>query len=354
MADFYPLRVAEIAHDTREAVVVTLEPRGEDKERFRFRPGQYLTLRREFAGTELRRSYSICSGPGEPLKVGVKRVAGGAFSSFAKSDLTVGDIVEAMAPQGRFAAPEEVGGRHYLGFAAGSGITPVLSIAKAVLGADATAKFTLVYGNRAVSQIMFRRELGDLKDRYLGRFSLIHVLSGEGGEIPLFCGRIDAQKTRDLLAAWVRIETVDAAFICGPETMMREVSGALEEAGLPKDRIRFELFGAAQPGRLAERPVSSEAQAKAVRATIVIDGNPHSFAMDAEETILDAARAEGLDAPFSCRAGVCSTCIGRVVEGEVEMAQNYALEDYEVKRGLVLTCQARPVTDAVTIEYGGH
>lgn len=354
MADFYPLRVTEIAHDTREAVVLTLEPRDEDRERFRFRPGQYLTLRRHFDGTELRRSYSICSGPGEALKVGVKRVEGGAFSSFAKGDLKVGDSVEAMVPQGRFAAPEEVGGRHYLGFAAGSGITPVLSIAKAVLGADATARFTLVYGNRAVSQIMFRRELGDLKDRHLGRFSLVHVLSGEAGEIPLFSGRIDGAKTRELLASWVRIETVDAAFICGPETMMREVSGALEEAGLPKDRIRFELFGAAQPGRLAARPASASAEAKAVRATVIVDGSPHAFTMGREETILDAARAEGLDAPFSCRAGVCSTCIGRVVSGEVEMAQNYALEDYEVRRGLVLTCQARPVTDAVTIEYGGH
>jgi ring-1,2-phenylacetyl-CoA epoxidase subunit PaaE len=355
LAEFFPLRVAGIAHDTRDAVVVTLEARETDAERFHFRPGQYLTLRHLIEGTELRRSYSICSAPGEALRVGVKRVDGGAFSSFAKGELKIGDTIEAMAPQGRFVAPQEGQGRHYLGFAAGSGITPVLSIAKAALSSDADARFTLVYGNRAVSQIMFRRELGEMKDRWLSRFSLVHILSGEGGEIPLFSGRIDADKCRELFRSWVQIETVDAAFICGPEAMMREVSGALEQAGLARDRIRFELFGAAQPGRLAQRPASAQrAEEKSVRATILMDGTPHSFAMGRDETILDAARAHDLDAPFSCHAGVCSTCVGRLVSGEVEMAQNYALEDYEVKRGLVLTCQARPLTDTVTIEYGGH
>lgn len=358
MSDFYPLTVTDIAHDTRDAVVLTLAPRPQDAERFHFTPGQYLTFRRDFDGEELRRSYSICAAPAEGvLKVGIKRVGGGAFSSFAKSELAVGDTLEAMLPQGRFAAPQETQGRHYLGFAAGSGITPILAIVKAVLANDAKARFTLVYGNRSASQVMFRGELGNLKDRYLERLNVIHIFSGEAQEIELFSGRIDGDKCRALFGSWVRPETADMAFICGPEAMMKDVSGALREAGMAEDRVKFELFGSSQPGRAKMQAKADDARAAGdmVKATIVIDGTPHSFEMPREgQSVLEAAREHDIDAPFACKAGVCSTCIARVKTGEVEMVQNFALEDYEVERGLVLTCQSYPVSDEVTIEYEGH
>ncbi|MCB8836383.1 ferredoxin--NADP reductase [Aurantimonas sp. VKM B-3413] len=358
MADFYPLTVTDIAHDTRDAVVLTLAPRPEDVGRFRFTPGQYLTFRRRFDGEELRRSYSICAAPGEGvLKVGIKRVEGGAFSSYAKSGLAVGETLEAMPPEGRFGAPEETAGRHFLGFAAGSGITPILAIVKSVLSGDPDARFTLVYGNRSVSQVMFRRELGELKDRYLHRLNVVHVFSGEAQEIELFSGRIDAAKCRALFGRWIRPEDAEMAFICGPEAMMKDVSAALQEAGMAKEKIRFELFGSAQPGRAKQKAKADAARAigNMVKATIIIDGVPHSFDMPREgQSVLDAAREHDIDAPFSCHNGVCSTCMGRVKSGEVEMAQNYALEDYEVERGLVLTCQSYPVSDEITIEYEGH
>ncbi|SFP66877.1 2Fe-2S iron-sulfur cluster-binding protein [Tranquillimonas alkanivorans] len=357
MQDFFPLTVTDINHDTRDAVVVTLAPRAEDADRFRFRPGQYLTFRRDFDGEELRRSYSICATPEEGLRVGIKRVEGGAFSTFAKGDLNIGDTLEAMPPQGRFGTEEETGGKHYLGFAAGSGITPILSLIKSILSGNDQAKFTLVYGNRSVSSVMFRRELGDLKDRYLDRFNVIHVFSGEAQEIELFSGRIDADKCHALFGPWVRPDTAEMAFICGPEGMMKDVASALEEAGMPKNRIKFELFGAAQPGR-AKLKARAEAARKAgnmVKATVIMDGAPHTFEMPREgQSVLEAAREHDIDAPFSCKAGVCSTCIGRVKKGDVEMAQNYALEDYEVEAGLVLTCQCYPVSDEITIEYEGH
>ncbi|QDL91930.1 2Fe-2S iron-sulfur cluster binding domain-containing protein [Paroceanicella profunda] len=360
MQEFFPLTVTDIAHDTRDAVVLSLAPRAEDMERFRFRPGQYLTFRRSFDGAELRRSYSICAAPGEGLRVGIKRVSGGAFSGWAKSDLAVGDTIEAMPPQGRFGPGDTAPGvqaRHYIGFAAGSGITPVLSIARTILGGDPEARFTLVYGNRAVASVMFRAELGELKDRYLSRFSVLHLFSGPGAEEGLFSGRIDAGKCAALFGGWLQPAEAEMAFICGPEAMMKEVAGALEGAGLPRERIRFELFGADQPGRAKLRAEAAAARASGdmVRATVIIDGAATEFQMPRRgQSVLEAAREHDIDAPFSCKAGVCSTCIGRVHKGEVEMLQNYALEDYEVARGLVLTCQCIPLSDEIVIEYEGH
>ncbi|WP_319774105.1 ferredoxin--NADP reductase [Breoghania sp.] len=358
MSDFYPLTVTDVAHDTRDAVVLTLAPRPEDVERFHFTPGQYLTFRKDFDGEELRRSYSICAGLGEGvLKVGIKRVGGGAFSSFAKSDIHVGDTLEAMPPQGRFGVTAGTDGHRYIGFAAGSGITPILSIVKSILEGDANAEFTLVYGNRSASQVMFRSELGDLKDRYLARFNVVHIFSGEAQEIELFSGRIDKDKCKALFGSWVQPEDAELAFICGPQGMMEGVSEALQEAGMPKERIKFELFGAAQPGR-AKRQADADAARAAgdmVKATVIIDGTPHSFEMPRKgQSVLEAAREHDIDAPHSCCNGVCSTCMARVKSGEVEMAQNFALEDYEVERGVVLTCQSYPVTDEITIEYEGH
>ena len=356
MQEFFPLTVTGIDHDTRDAVVVSLAPAKGDCDKFRFRPGQYLTFRRKFEGEDLRRSYSICATPEEGLRVGIKKVDGGAFSSFAKHDLKVGDTLEALPPQGRFHAPEEAGEKHYLGFAAGSGITPVLSIAKSILSGSHAARFTLVYGNRQLSSVMFKREIGDLKDRYLDRLNVVHVFSGEAQEIELFSGRIDAEKCRALFGPWVSPEA-EMAFICGPEAMMKDVAAALEEAGMPKEKIKFELFGAAQPGRAKMRAAAQAARESGdmVRATVILDGVSRSFKMPRTgQSVLDAAREHDIDAPFSCKAGVCSTCIGRVKSGEVEMMQNYALEDNEVADGLVLTCQCLPLSDEITIEYEGH
>ncbi|PWJ21923.1 2Fe-2S iron-sulfur cluster-binding protein [Jannaschia seohaensis] len=347
---FQPLTVAAVERLTRDAVAVIFE----DAPGFDFVQGQYLTLRRDFDGTEIRRSYSICAAPGEPLRVGIKRVEGGAFSTWAQN-LAPGDTVEAMPPMGRFhsaIAPDAE--RHYLLVAAGSGITPILSIARTVLEREPRSRVTLLYANRAVNTIMFQTELDDLKSRFLARLAIVHILKQDAQDIPLFTGRIDAAKLDALFDSWVQVDTVDEAFICGPEGLMETVRERLGAHGLPKDRIHVELFAAAQPGRLPQRPRDA-AEAKPTVATIRIDGAAHEITMERDQSLLDAALENAIDAPYACRAGVCSTCMCRVVEGEVEMVQNHALEDYEVERGYVLGCQSYPVSARVVIEYDtGH
>ncbi|MCT8997343.1 1,2-phenylacetyl-CoA epoxidase subunit PaaE [Chelativorans intermedius] len=357
MARFHPLKVIDVRRETRDAVVVTLEPRDEDRALFGFTQGQYLTFRRNFDGEELRRSYSICAGVDEGcLKVGIKRVEGGAFSTWANENLAPGDEIEAMPPMGKFHTeldPEAE--KHYLAIAAGSGITPILSIIKTVLAREPKSRLTLVYANRQVSSIMFREELEDLKNLHLGRFSVLHVLKAEAQEIELFTGRIDAEKMAALFRHWIDPATIDTVFICGPEAMMLSVAASLREHGLRDDQIKFELFASSQPGRAKVRPVPRAEAARAgngVAATVTLDGTTRSFQMPCEgETILDAALANAMDAPYSCKAGVCSTCRCKVLEGEVEMAVNHALEDYEVRAGYVLSCQARPISDRVVVSY---
>lgn len=355
MARFLPLTVTDVRRETRDAVVVTLTPRDEDRALFDFTQGQYLTFRRSFDGEELRRSYSICAGVDDGcLQVGIKRVDGGAFSTWANENLTPGDMIEAMPPMGKFSMPlDPATARHYVGFAAGSGITPVLSIVKTVLRREPGSRFTLVYANRQISSIMFREELEDLKNLYLGRFSVLHVLESEAQEIDLFTGRIDADKMTALFDRWIDPKSVDAAFICGPEPMMLTVAQSLRDHGLRDDQIRFELFASGQPGRAKARPVSRTTEGgEGTQATMTLDGATRSFAMPREgQTILDAAIANNLDAPYSCKAGVCSTCRCKVLEGEAEMAVNHALEDYEVRAGYVLSCQAYPLTDRVVVTY---
>lgn len=344
---FHDLEVTAVEQLTRDAVAITARPLSGT---FDFKPGQYLTFRREFDGAELRRSYSICAAPGQGLRVGIKRVDGGAFSSWAQG-LQPGDRLEAMTPMGSFHKP---GGRHVLGFAAGSGITPILSILTATLAEDAQSTFTLVYGNRTRASIMFRDALSDLKDTYLGRLNIIHVLSGETQEIPLFEGRIDAAKCDALFQHWIDVANADRAYICGPEAMMADVASALEAEGMPKTDIRYELFGASQPGRAAKAPVADAA--KGIPASVTLEGETRQFTLSPTLSLLDAARGQSLDAPFACCAGVCSTCKARVTDGEVEMAANHALEDYEVEQGFVLTCQAYARSDRVAWDYdqAGH
>ena len=355
MARFLPLDVVDVRKDTRDAVVVTLRPRPEDEDRFAFIQGQYLTFRRDFDGEELRRSYSICAGLDEGfLRVGIKRVDGGAFSTWANENLAPGAVLEAMPPMGNFHTALDAGeARHYLGFAGGSGITPVLSIIKTVLSREPKSRFTLVYANRQVASIMFREELEDLKNIYLGRLSVLHVLEAEGQEIDLFTGRIDAEKMQGLFTHWVDPKSVTTAFICGPEPMMLTIAEGLRAQGLSDDQIKFELFASGQPGRAKKRAVSTSTDTgEACEATVTLDGATRAFRMPKQgESLLDAALANDLDAPYACKAGVCSTCRAKVLEGETEMLVNHALEDYEVRQGYVLTCQCYPLSDKVVVSY---
>ena len=354
MAQFHPLTVTDIHHTIRDAVVLTLEPT--DPETFRFIQGQYLTFRQDFDGTELRRNYSICAGLDDgKLQVGIKRVEGGAFSTFANTELQVGDTLHAMPPMGNFHTEIEPNkGKAYLGFAGGSGITPVLSILKTMLAREPDSTFTLVYANRAVHTIMFREELEDLKNRYMGRLTLIHVLE-TGQDIDLFSGRVDQEKCALLFKSWINVGAVDTAFICGPEPMMLAIAEALESHGLSKDQIKFELFGAGQQGRLATPAVSARAEGAAEPSvTITLDGPPPQMDMAKESSVLETALSNALDAPFACKAGVCSTCKAKVTQGEYEMLTNHALEDYEVEAGFVLTCQCYPISDTLSIDYDQH
>ncbi|WP_422021401.1 1,2-phenylacetyl-CoA epoxidase subunit PaaE [Roseibium sp.] len=356
MARFHALQVTDIRRDTRDAVVVTLKPEAADQDAFDFIQGQYLTFRRDFDGEELRRSYSICAGRDDGcLKVGIKRVEGGAFSTWANEELKVGDLLDVMPPMGRFFTelePEKA--KSYLGFAGGSGITPVLSIIKTVLAREPKSTFTLIYANRQTSSIMFREELEDLKNTYLGRFSVIHILETETQDIDLFTGRIDGEKMDLLFRLWVDAEEVDTAFICGPEPMMLTIADSLRKHGLADEQIRFELFASSQPGRAKNKAVS-EAAAKSAgtcEVSVTLDGSTRNFQMEKNgSSVLEAAIANAMDAPYSCKAGVCSTCRAKVIEGEVEMEVNHALEDYEVRAGYVLSCQCIPVSDKVVISY---
>ena len=356
MARFHPLTVTDVRRETRDAVVVTLRPSDEDRAVFDFTQGQYLTFRRKFEDEELRRSYSICAGKDEGvLKVGIKRVDGGCFSTWVNENLKPGDMLEAMPPMGAFfTALEPEVGKHYLGFAGGSGITPVLSIIKTVLSREPRSRFTLVYANRQISSIMFREELEDLKNLYLGRLSVLHVLESEAQDIDLFTGRVDGEKCAALFRSWIDIGSIATAFICGPEPMMLAIAAALREHGLRDDQIKFELFASSQPGR-ARRKVEQANGADhdaACEATVTLDGASRTFKFPKQgRSLLDAALENAMDAPYACKAGVCSTCRAKVLEGEVEMETNHALEDYEVRQGYVLTCQCYPLTDRIVVSY---
>ena len=355
MARFHDLTVTGIQKTIRDAVVVTLKPQEGDETAFDFIQGQYLTFRHDFDGEELRRSYSICAGKDDGcLQVGIKRVDGGAFSTWANEDLKVGDTLQAMSPMGTFHTALDAGAaRQYLGFAGGSGITPVLSILKTVLAREPNSTFTLVYANKGVNTIMFREELEDLKNLYMGRLNIIHVLESDAQEIDLFTGLVTQEKCAELFKHWVDIKNIDTAFICGPEPMMLGIAAALRDHGLTDAQIKFELFASAQPGRLKRKAVSKDAASGANQTTaaITLDGATQTITMGKDTSILDAALENAMDAPYACKAGVCSTCRCRVLEGEVEMIANHALEDYEVEKGYVLSCQSYPLTDKVVVDY---
>ena len=355
MNQFVPLKVTAVRKTIRDAVEVTLTPPPEAD--FSFIEGQYLTFRRDFDGQELRRSYSICAGREEGvLQVGIKRVSGGAFSTWANTELQIGDTLHALPPMGNFYAKAQQDCPHYLAFAGGSGITPILSILKTGLRGSPKARFTLVYANRNPNTIMFREELDDLKNQYLGRLSVIHILEDDSQDIDLFHGRVDGDKCTALLQTLINIKQIDMAFICGPEPMMLAISEALKDHGLTKEQIRFELFASGQPGRAKKKAASLSVTDKGISGRVTLGGESRSLTIEPETSLLQAALDQNIDAPYACCAGVCSTCKAKIIEGEVEMVTNHALEDYEVEAGYVLTCQSYPVSEKIVWDYdqAGH
>ena len=354
MSKFYPLKVASVRQETRDTVAVTFAVPPDLQASFAYQQGQHLTLRALIDGEDVRRSYSICSAVQEgALRVAIKRTQGGQFSSWANEHLKPGAMLDVMPPMGHFNVPLAASNaHHYVAFAAGSGITPILSIIKTTLLTEPGSRFTLFYGNRASSSVIFRDELAELKDRYLTRFTLAYVMSREQQDIDLFNGRITKEKCAQFLQHWVRVEDIDVAFICGPEDMMQGVSAALQEAGLPKQQIKVELFAASIP-KHAHKPRQLDAATRhETMVTVVMDGSHTSFAMNQDqESILDAGLRAGIDMRYSCKGGVCSTCRCKLIEGKVDMDANYALEDYEVARGFILSCQSFPTTDTVIIDF---
>ena len=351
MAKFHSLIVTDVENTIRDAIVVSLKPEDNTAD-FDFTQGQYLTFRQVIEGTEIRRSYSICAGKGEGLKVGIKRVEGGAFSNWANDTLTPGMRVEGMVPMGNFHTPLEPElEKKYVGFAGGSGITPVLSILKTTLNREPQSKFTLVYANRGVNTIMFKEELEDLKNQFMGRLTILHILETEAQDIELFQGRVDGEKCGLLFKHWIDITAMDTAFICGPEPMMLAIADALRAHGLRDEQIKFELFAASQHGRLEQRKKAGTSADKTTELGVTIEGTQRRITMNADQSILEASLDHALDAPYACKAGVCSTCRCKVTRGQVDMIANHALEDYEIEQGYVLACQSFPVSDRVDVEF---
>ncbi|MBK1659189.1 2Fe-2S iron-sulfur cluster-binding protein [Paracraurococcus ruber] len=356
-ARFHALTVAAVRRETADAVAVTLAVPPELREAFRFTPGQYLTLRREIGGEEVRRSYSICAGLDEDaLRVGIKRVAGGAFSTWAVDSLRPGDSIEAMPPEGRFGLQPAAAGppRTVLGIACGSGITPVLSIARSLLAAEPRSRVVLLFGNRSAGDIMFREALEDLKDRHLSRLTLVHVLSRERHELAALHGRLDRDRIAALLPGLLRPGEVDAAFLCGPAGLAEDATGSLLAFGVAPERIHVERFtpagGAPKPRRDAAAAPAAEAPPAAMLA-VTAEGVTRSIPMLPGETVLEAGLRAGLDLPWSCRGGMCCTCRAKVTEGTVAMEVNYSLQPWETQAGFVLTCQSRPTTAALAVDY---
>lgn len=356
-----PLRVASVAHLTRDAIAVTFAVPPEACERFRFVPGQFLTLEAEIAGERVRRSYSICSlSPEDDLRVGIKRVGSGVFSTWAHAALVPGATILAAPPDGRFGSGADVGSRaHHLFIAAGSGITPILAIVGNMLATQPLCRMTLVYGNRASSSVMFREELLALKDRYTSRLSIIFVMSREPQEIATFAGRIDRAKCDALFARWVDIATVDRAYVCGPAEMMEQAVASLAAHGLSGERVRVERFAATPSkwpdSRRAARVDAIVSNDDICEARATLDGRTYEFPIRrGSETVLDAGLRAGIELPYSCRGGVCATCRAVLVDGEVDMDVHYALEDYEIARGFVLLCQSYPASDRIAVNIDAN
>jgi ring-1,2-phenylacetyl-CoA epoxidase subunit PaaE len=346
----YPLTVSEIRPETADTVSIAFDVPPEVRDAFRFAPGQFLTFRVPDAdGHTVQRSYSICSSPDDgELRVAVKRLAGGLFGERAHTTMQVGDTIDALSPTGRFTADiDPEGERSFLFLAAGSGIAPVMSLLRTILGNEQQSRATLVYGNRTHRDTIFFEALNDLKDRYLPRFQLIHVFSREHQIADLLNGRITPEKVRELGKELLDLTSFDEVFVCGPEPMTLDLRAALIGMGLDEHHVHVELYGSHVPKSAAI--VGDEDGS--VRIDVTLAGVTRSITGRRSDSILDAATEAGLDVPFSCTGGVCATCRAHLRSGKVEMAANYALEPWELDAGFVLTCQGRPTTDAVSVDY---
>lgn len=356
MIHFHSLKVKKIQPETEDCVSLTFEVPPELQDTFRFTQGQSLTVRKVLNGEETRRNYSICSSPldGE-LKVAVKKVQGGTFSTWANEALKPGDYLDVMPPVGKFYTPlDRAHKKNYLAFAAGSGITPMLSIIKTTLQLEPDSTFTLVFGNRTKNAIIFKEELEALKDKYMSRFRLYHVLSREKTETEINHGRIDASKCALYFDKLIDISTLDEVFLCGPEEMIFSVRDYLLQSGLSKDHIHFELFNI--PGQkssvAAEKKTVDEESGPKSKVFVKLDGIFFEFDLAyGGQSVLDAALKQGADLPYACKGGVCCTCKAKLIEGEVVMDENWGLEPDEVAAGFILTCQSHPITEKIVVDF---
>jgi ring-1,2-phenylacetyl-CoA epoxidase subunit PaaE len=367
---FHDLQIARVTPEAAGAVAISLTVPPDLRSSFDFQPGQFLTLRASIGGDDVRRSYSISSARSQLqknglLEVGIRPVEGGVFSNWAATQLQAGDTLRVMPPDGRFVVqrPRAI----HRGFAAGSGITPILSILSSTLEDQPESKFTLVYGNRRMDSVMFNEALQDLKDRYPDRLTLIHILSRQAQEVPLLEGRIDAAKVQAIIDAFLPVGSMDEVFVCGPEAMIEATEQALLSAGVKPERIRSERFSSptldaltpevranAVLGKPDDRMIDDQGHGGdvgEVQLTVVLDGKPYSMPMRRNEKILDIALSLGMDLPYSCKAGVCCTCRCKVMEGTTEMEKNFTLEKPEVAQGFILSCQARPTSSRVVVSF---
>ncbi len=351
MKRFHPLRIERIEAETSDSVRIALAVPAEFENEYEFLPGQHLPFEITVSGKKLRRTYSICSGVDErPFEIGIRVQPGGAFSEYAATRLSVGDTLAAMPPAGQFhLSPEKGSARDYLGFAAGSGITPILSMIKSVLETEPQSRFVLFYGNRKQATTMFIEDLYALKNRYPERLQLHFVFSQEEQEFPIAAGRLDAAKVRELYEHFCTGLEPAAAFVCGPDTMIQTVTETLVELGMEAGHVHSERFGVPREAAKTQSPVKAVDHAT---VTIIMDGHKKSFEMRRDDdNIVDAAAGHGIDLPYSCKGGVCATCRCHVREGEVTMDTNYGLEPWEVEAGYVLACQSRPVSDSILLDY---
>ena len=351
---FHPLKVAEIVPETAEANSIRFEIPPELRDQFAFKAGQHLTLRTTIGGEEIRRNYSLCTAPADSdWMVTVKRIGGGLFSNWIGDQLKAGDTIEVMVPHGSFTTDfAPANRRHLVGIAGGSGITPVMSLIKTLLREEPESRFTLLYGNRDSSSVIFLETLAALKDKHLGRFEIYHFFDQEEQDIDLFNGMLDRTRIEEAVVHLVPdARDVDGWFICGPGPMMDAAEGALLDRNVDKERIHIERFTADRPSAaLAAEMAQLQTKAAGATMSVTLDGRTRRVAFT-EANILDSARASGLPAPFACKAGVCATCRAKVTSGKVEMAARYGLTDEEVAAGYVLTCQSVPVGDGVVVDY---
>ena len=349
---FHQLRVIEVASLTSDAVAITFDVPEELAEEFRYLPGQHITLRAFIDGEDVRRSYSICANANSSkLRVGVKRLPAGAFSTYATTDLKAGDMLDVMTPVGEFTVePDPEASVHRIAIAAGSGITPVLSLISSTLEAEPHSSWTLIFGNRTVETIMFLEELEGLKDRYPDRFGLFHLLSREGSDLPFLSGRIDVKKIATIRESLLGKRTIAGWYLCGPYEMVMMARQTLTESGVAEEDIHDELFfaGPLDTSTLPPEPPPGEGS---VDLTVILDGRAVNTRMRPDTSILDAALRVRTELPFSCKGGMCASCKGRIEEGKVTMEKNYALIESEVEAGYVLTCQSHPVTERVVVRY---